>query len=250
MDMTGNTLLVTGGGSGIERGLAEAFHALGNQVIIAGRRAEVLAEVVAANPGMAPALFDVEDAAAIPGFAAGVVAAHPGLNVLINNAGIMRVEDVLAEPYGLGDAEAMVVTNLLGPIRLTAALLPQLRGQPRAAVLNVTSGLAFVPLAVTPTYSATKAALHSWGDSLRYQLRGTSVQMIEVAPPAVGTDLMPGSRANPNALNLDDYIAETMALLASGPQRAEFLVERVKVLRHAERGGAYAGVFGMLSPAA
>ncbi|MEO6300564.1 MAG: SDR family NAD(P)-dependent oxidoreductase, partial [Paracoccaceae bacterium] len=171
-------------------------------------------------------------------------------NVLINNAGIMRAEDMLAEPYDLGDAEAMIVTNLLGPIRLTAALLPQLRAQAKAAVLNVTSGLAFVPLAVTPTYSATKAALHSWSDSLRYQLRSTSVQVIEVAPPAVGTDLMPGSRANPNALSLGDYIAETMALLASGPQDAEILVERVRGLRAAQSNPTYAGVFAMLNPAA
>ena len=249
MDMTGNTILITGGGSGIGRGLAEAFHALGNRVIIAGRRAEVLAEVVASNPGMASVVFDVEDAAGIPGFVAGLVAAHPGLNVLINNAGIMRAEDMLAEPYALADAEATVVTNFLGPIRLTAALLPQLRAQKMAAVLNMSSGLAFVPLAVTPTSSATKAALHSWSQSLGHQLRKTSVQVIEVAPPAVGTDLMPGSRANPNALNLGDYISETMALLASGPGDAEILVERVKRLRQAEAKGTYAGVFAMLNPA-
>ena len=249
MDMTGNTILITGGGSGIGRGLAEAFHALGNRVIIAGRRAAVLAEVVAANPGMASVVFDVEDGAGIPELAAGLVKAHPRLNVLINNAGIMRAEDMLAEPYDLADAEATVVTNLLGPIRLTAALLPQLRAQTKAAVLNVSSGLAFVPLAATPTYSATKAALHSWSQSLRHQLRSTSVQVIEVAPPAVATDLMPGSRANPNALNLGDYIAETMALLAAGPQVAEILVERVKTLRQAEAKGSYAGVFSMLNPA-
>lgn len=249
MQMTGNTILITGGGSGIGRGWAEAFHALGNQVIIAGRRADVLEQVVAANPGMARAVFDVEDAAALPGFVAGLIADHPGLNVLINNAGIMRAEDMLAEPYDLADAEATVVTNLLGPIRLTAALLPQLRAQRAAAVLNVSSGLAFVPLAATPTYSATKAALHSWSQSLRYQLRQTPVQVIEVAPPAVGTDLMPGSRANPHAMALSDYTAETMALLTANPGAIEILVQAVLRLRQAEANGSYDAVFGMINPA-
>ncbi len=249
MDMTGNTILVTGGGSGIGRGLAEAFHHLGNRVIIAGRKSDVLAEVVAANPGMASHVIDVEDGAAIRGFAAAVMAAHPGLNVLINNAGIMRAEDVTVTPYDLSDAEAMIATNLLGPIRLTAALLPHLRAQARAAVLNVSSGLAFVPLSMTPTYSATKAAIHSWSQSLGHQLRATSVQVIELAPPAVATDLMPGSRSNPNAMTLENYIAATMALLTAHPEATEILVEPVKRLRGAEASGAYTAVFGMLNPA-
>ena len=248
MDMTGNTILVTGGTSGIGRALAEAFHQGGNTVIVAGRRAAMLAEVAAANPGMVTAEFDVEHAAGIPGFVARIVATHPGLNVLVNNAGIMRAEDVLAANFTLNDAEAMIATNLLGPIRLTAALLPQLRAQDKAAVLNVTSGLAFVPLAMTPTYSATKAALHSYSQSLRYQLRGTSVQVIELAPPAVATDLMPRSRENPNALRLADFIAETMALMAANPLAEEICVERVKLLRDAERKGNFASVFTMINP--
>lgn len=247
MDMTGNTILITGGGSGIGRGLAEQFHKLGNKVIIAGRRADVLAEVVAVNPGMASVVFDVEDGVAIPAFAAKVAADFPELNVLINNAGIMKAEDMLAEPYDLTDAEATIAINLLGPIRLTAALLPQLKAQGKAAVLNVSSGLAFVPLGMTPTYSATKAALHSWSQSLRYQLRKTSVEVIEVAPPAVGTDLMPQSRANPMAMQLDAYIAETMALLTKGGP--EILVQAVGRLRQAEANGTYAQVFGYLNPA-
>jgi uncharacterized oxidoreductase len=247
MEMTGNTILITGGASGIGRGLAEAFHRLGNRVIVAGRRAEVLAEVVAANPGMASVVFDVEEGAAIPGFVARVLDAHPGLNVLVNNAGIMRAEDMMAEPYDLTDAEATIATNLLGPIRLTAALLPHLKRQGRAAVLNVSSGLAFVPLAMTPTYSATKAALHSWSQSLRHQLRTTAVEVIEVAPPAVATDLMPRSRDNPNALQLDAYIAEVMDLLAAGGP--EILVKAVLRLRQAEAQGTYPAVFGMVNPA-
>lgn len=247
MQMTGNTILITGGGSGIGRGLAEAFHGLGNQVIIAGRRAEVLDAVVAAHPGMARVVFDVEDGAAMPGFVAGVIAAHPGLNVLINNAGVMRAEDLTADPVDLADAEATVVTNMLGPIRLTAALLPHLQRQPRAAVVNMTSGLAFVPLALTPTYSATKAALHSYSQSLRHQLRKTPVEVIEIAPPAVRTDLMASSRGNPNTMDLAPFIAEVMALLAAGGE--EVLVDHVKRLRFAEQSGSLAGVFGMLNPA-
>ena len=250
MDMSGNTILVTGGTSGIGRALAEAFHRGGNKVIVAGRRAAMLAEVAVANPGIATFEFDVEDATSIPGFAARLIAAHPGLNVLVNNAGIMRAEDVLAADFTLDDAEAMIATNLLGPIRLTTALLPHLRAHGKAAVLNVTSGLAFVPLAMTPTYSATKAALHSYSQSLRHQLRATAVQVIELVPPAVATDLMPRSRENPNALRLEDYIAETMALLAANPAAEEICVERVRMLRDAERTGSFASVFAILNPVA
>lgn len=247
MKMTGNTVLVTGGGSGIGRALAEALLAQGNRVIIAGRREALLAEVSRANPGMAYAVLDVEDGASIPGFAARVLAAHPDLNVLINNAGIMQAEDLLAEPFDLTTAEATIAINLLGPIRLTAAFLPHLKAQGAAAVMNVTSGLAFVPLAATPTYSATKAALHSWTQSLRHQLRATSVEVIELAPPAVGTDLMPGSRANPHALKLEDYIAEVMQLLAAGGP--EILVQAVLRLRNAEANGSFPTVFAALNPA-
>jgi uncharacterized oxidoreductase len=247
MNMTGNTILITGGGSGIGQGLAKALHDAGNQIIISGRRKGALEETAAASPGMAFDILDIEDGAAIPAFAARVAAKFPALNVLINNAGIMLAEDALAEPFDLATAEATITTNLLGPIRLTAALLPHLRKQRQATIINVSSGLAFVPLAMTPTYSATKAALHSYSQSLRYQLRGTSVEVLELAPPAVATDLMPGSRTNPRSMPLDDYISESMALLKSA--KDEILVERVKMLRHAEKDGSYAGVFGMLNPA-
>lgn len=249
MHITGNTILMTGGGSGIGRALAEALHGVGNRLIISGRRRQALEAVVAANPGMTFYELDVEDPNAIKALAAQVVAEHPALNVLINNAGVMLAEDLLAEPFDLASAEATVTTNLLGPIRLTAALLPHLRRQRAAAVVNVTSGLAFVPMAATPTYSATKAALHAYSQSLRSQLQGTTVQVIELAPPAVATDLMPGHAANPNSMPLDAYIDEVMALLAANPDAHEVLVERVKLLRNAEAEGRYAAVYERINGA-
>jgi uncharacterized oxidoreductase len=250
MEISGNTILITGGGSGIGRGLAEAFHALGNKVIVAGRRQSTLDETTAANPGMASLAFDVEDRVSIDALAARIVAEHPGLNVLVNNAGIMRPENLHAPASALADSGAMIVTNLVGPIRLTAALLPLLLRQPRATVISVTSGLAFVPLAMTPTYCATKAALHSYTQSLRHQLRDTSVQVLELAPPYVQTELMgAGQLADPRAMPLKDFIAETMSILRNSPDATEICVEQVKPLRYAEANGNYDAVFNALNAA-
>ena len=249
MNITGNTILITGGGSGIGRALAEALHARGNQVVITGRREAALKAVVEANPGMAWAALDVADPAAIRAFAAQVVRDHPALNVVINNAGIMQAEDLKAEPFDLDVVDTTVTTNLLGPIRLTAALLPHLRTQAASTVITVTSGLAFIPLAATPTYNATKAAIHSWTQSLRHQLADTPVEVLELAPPAVATDLMPGHAENPNSMPLADYTAEVIGLIERGETpRGEILVERVKPLRFAEANG-YEAVFERLNGA-
>lgn len=249
MQISGNTVLVTGGASGIGLALAQAFLAAGSNVIIAGRRQSALDAAVAANPGLVAYALDVEDAASLPSFAAMVTKAHPALNVLVNNAGIMRAEDLRAAPGFVPDAEAMVATNLLGPIRMTAALLPHLQGQARGAIINVTSGLAFVPLAMTPTYSATKAALHSWTQSLRHQLRDTALEILELAPPQVQTELMPGQATNPHGMPLADYTAEAMGLLSRNPTPPEICVDRVRFLRQAEAEGQFDRVFGMLNPA-
>jgi uncharacterized oxidoreductase len=236
MKITGNTILITGGGSGIGRGLAEAFHKLGNKVIIAGRRKQVLDDTIAANPGMASAILNIEDAASIRSFAQKLTADFPALNVVINNAGIMRPENFLTQSADVADA--VITTNLLGPIRLTAALLPHLLKQPHATIMTVSSGLAFIPMAITPTYNATKAAIHSWSQSLRYQLKSTSVEVIELVPPYVQTELMGSAQAtDPRAMPLKDYVAETIEILKTQPNATEVLVERVKPLRFAEHNG-------------
>lgn len=240
----GNTILITGGTSGIGLVLAIALQAQGNQVIVAGRRQALLDEIGRTH-GLATQALDVTDGDAIPAFAAAVTAAHPALNVLVNNAGIMQAERLADADTAI--AEAIVATNLLGPIRLTAALLPHLMAQPKSTIINVTSGLAFVPLAATPTYSATKAALHSYSQSLRHQLKGTAVEVLELAPPAVQTDLMPGSRTNPFGMPLDDFISATMAVLATDPTPPEVLVQRVQVLRRAEAEGRHDAAFAIVN---
>ncbi|HEY1160421.1 MAG TPA: SDR family NAD(P)-dependent oxidoreductase [Terracidiphilus sp.] len=248
MNLTGNTILITGGGSGIGRGLAEALHALGNQVVIAGRRRQALDETTAANSGMKSLTLDIEDPAAIRSFADAVAADFPSLNVLVNNAGTMRPEKLLDQPAGLADAEAMVTTNLLGPIRLTAALLPLLHKQPHSTIVNVSSGLAFLPLALTPTYCATKAALHSYTQSQRHQLRATNIETLELIPPYVATQLM-GGAADPRAMPLDKFIAEVMEILKTQPTPAEIVVENAKGLRFAAESGKYDAIFQGLNAA-
>jgi uncharacterized oxidoreductase len=230
MKTTGNVIFLTGGTSGIGRALAEALHAAGNQVIISGRRKGHLDEVTAANPGMASKELNVEDPASIARVAQELIAEYPKLNVLINNAGIMKMDDA----GGVVDDDVLVTTvttNLMGPVRMSSALMGQLKSQPEAAVIHVTSGLAFTPLAMTAVYSATKAALHSYALSQRFALRGTSVKVLELAPPYVQTELMGSQQASdPRAMPLKEFIEETMKLLATDAD--EVLVERVKMLRN------------------
>src|SRR5690242_4173770 len=237
MKQTGNTTLMTGGGSGIGAALAQRFHDLGNKVIVAGRRQDALDRAIAGRENMHALTLDIDSPAGIEDFARRVIDAQPDLNVLINNAGIMRFED-LDHRRDLADAEATITTNLLGPIRLTNALIDHLAAQPDAAIVNVTSGLAFVPLVPTPTYNATKAALHSYSVAMREALSG-KVEVIELAPPAVQTGLTPGQESRPGYQPLDDFADEVMALFAQQPTPTEILVERVKFLRNAEAEGRF-----------
>ena len=247
MKISGNTILITGGGSGIGRGLAQAFHVRGNQVVISGRTQKALDETTGAHPGMKALTVDMTDPASIKEFAGRLAAEFPTLNVVIHNAGIMRVEKLLAGSADyLADAGATVATNLLGPIHLNSALLPMLLKRPHATVMTVTSGLAFVPLNLTPTYCATKAAIHSYTQSLRYQLRDTSVEVLELVPPYVRTALMGDRQANdPAAMPLDEFIAEVMDILQNQPAATEICVKRVQPLRFAAEGGQakYDGFF-------
>ena len=228
MRLKDKVCIITGGGSGIGRGLAEALHQRRNQVIIAGRRKDRLMEVAKANPGMAWVELNIEDPASISAVATKLTAEYPKLNVLINNAGIMNIDDASSAI----DEKLLVstlTTNLMGPIRMTGALIEHLKRQTEATVINTTSVLGFVPLAVTAVYSSTKAAMHSYTMSLRYKLKGTRVRVLELAPPWVQTDLL-GSNNEPRAMPLAKFIEETMRVL--GTDADEVLVEQAKPLRN------------------
>ncbi|WP_118856873.1 SDR family oxidoreductase [Sphingomonas mesophila] len=233
MKTSGNTILVTGGGSGIGRALAQRWHDSGNVVIVAGRRVEALEETASGRDNLHAMAFDAEDSGAIDSFAETLVGRFPELNVLVNNAGIMRTEDATSR-RDLTDAEQTIATNLLGPIRLTNALIDHLAAQADSALINVTSGLAFVPLPAAPTYSATKAAMHSYTQALRAKLAG-KVEVIELAPPAVQTELTPGQSTRAGYQPLEEFADEVMGLLAQQPTPPEILVQNVHPLRFAER---------------
>jgi uncharacterized oxidoreductase len=249
MRLSGNTILITGGTSGIGRALAEAFYRRGNQVIIAGRRQALLDEITIAHPGMHGMRLDVEDSGGVDAFAAAIREEFPKLNILINNAGVARIEDLTADRIDVSVARSVIQTNIIGMIQLTAALLPALKRQPSSTIIATTSGLAFVPRNNFPTYCASKAFLHSWLQSVRFQLRETSVEVLELAPPYVQTELGgPHQATDPDAMPLADYVAEVMQRLGNpGPPEGEILVERVQALRWAERNGVYLRMFTALN---
>lgn len=240
MKLTGNTIFITGGTSGIGRALAEAFHGLGNKVIISGRRRANLDEIVAANPGMVGIELDITEPASIAAAAAKLVAEHPDLNVLINNAGIM-IPDGAAGAVDDGLLTDTVETNLLGPVRMTSALVEHLKGKDDAVIAYTSSILAFVPLALTAVYSATKAALHSYAVSQRFLLKDAGVRVLEIAPPWTRTDLM-NSREAEEAMPLDEFIAEAIALL--GTDADEIVVGRAKPFRDNPGPGEHGFVDG------
>jgi uncharacterized oxidoreductase len=244
MKLSGNTMLVTGGGSGIGQALAWQFQQRGNVVIVAGRTAASLAETVAGRDAMHMLPLDVADEASVATAAEVLARDFPQLNMLVHAAGIMTRQE-LGSGGTIDTARQVIDINLIGTMRVVEALIPQLAGQPDAAICTVSSGLAFAPLPSTPAYSASKAAVHSYTMSLRHRLKG-SVQVIEVAPPAVQTGLTPGQASRAGYMPLDDYIAETMPNFEREPGAEENLVGNVLPLRHAERDGRMEQVLDML----
>jgi len=247
MNISGNTIFIPGSTSGIGLALALALQARGNTVIVGGRRADLLDKIVAEHPGLDTAAIDTTDPASIESAARQVLDRHPDLNVLIATAGIMRVEDWHKPESFLASAESVVTTNVLGPVRLIAAFVEHLQTRPDATLITVSSGLAFTPLAATPSYNASKAAIHMLSESIRLQLADTSVKVVELVPPSVRTALLPGQEDNEVAMPLDEFIAEVMALLEAQPDAKEIQVERVKFLRYGEARGDYDQVVAALN---
>ncbi|TDU03381.1 short-subunit dehydrogenase involved in D-alanine esterification of teichoic acids [Streptomyces sp. 846.5] len=245
MNVTGNTVFVAGATSGIGLGLALRLHAAGNRVIISGRREDRLTQIVSENPGVESVVLDVTDPVAVQDVTAQLLQRFPDLDVLVAVAGIMLPEDLHRGGF-LATAEATVATNLLGPIRLVAALTEHLATRPQATIMTVSSGLAFVPLPIAPTYNATKAAIHSFTESLRVQLADTNIDVLELVPPAVRTALM-GQEDSQTAMPLDAFLDEVMEILGSAGHPDEILVKAVEPVRFAEARGEYADMLRMLS---
>jgi uncharacterized oxidoreductase len=247
MNITGNTIFIPGSTSGIGLALALRFRERGNTVIVGGRRTELLERIVAEHPDIDTVQIDTADAASVRSAADQVLVRHPDLNVVIAMAGVMKIEDWHHPETFLESAESTITTNVLGPIRLIAAFIEHLQKQPAATIITVSSGLAFAPLKVTPSYNASKAAIHMLTESLRLQLADTTVKVKELVPPAVQTDLLPGQRESDFAMPLDEFVDEVMGLLETEPDAKEIQVERVKFLRYGEARGDYDKVVAALN---
>ena len=247
MNMSGNTIFIPGATSGIGLALAVELQAKGNTVIVGGRRAELLDRIATEHPGLDTVQIDTADPASIKMSAKQILAQHPELNVLVTMAGIMHIEDWHKPESFLASAESTITTNVLGPIRLIGAFIEHLQTRPDATIITVSSGLAFAPLRGTPSYNASKAAIHMLSESIRLQLADTTVKVMELVPPAVRTALLPGQEDSDAAMPLDDFVTEVVALLEKQPDVKEIQVERVKFLRYGEARGDYDQVVAALN---
>jgi uncharacterized oxidoreductase len=242
MDITTSTVFIPGATSGIGLAIARALTDAGSTVIAGGRSVARLTE------SFDSVEIDVTDAASVARARDVVLDKHPGLSAVITMSGIMAAED-LRDPAHFATAERTIDTNLLGTIRVVDAFTPHFLRRGAGTIVTVSSGLAYVPFPLTPAYGATKAAVHSYTESLRKQLDGTGVEVAELIPPEVATNLMPGGETSPTAMPLADFVTESVALLATDPTPHEITVDRVKPLRHAVTDGTYDQLLGVLSQA-
>jgi short-subunit dehydrogenase involved in D-alanine esterification of teichoic acids len=247
VNISGNTIFIPGATSGIGLALAIELQAKDNTVIIGGRRIELLDRIAAEHPGLHTIPIDTADPSSIDAAAKQVLVQHPDLNVLVTMAGVMQIEDWHRPESFLASAESIITTNLLGPIRLIAAFIEHLQKQTAATIMTVSSGLAFAPLKITPSYNASKAAIHMLSESIRLQLADTSIEVKELVPPGVRTSLLPGYEDSAASMPLDEYIAEVVALLENQPGDTEIQVESVKFLRYGEARGDYEQVVSALN---
>lgn len=238
MKTSDNTILITGGATGIGLALAAAFLKAGNDVIICGRREQRLHEAQSQLPQLHIKTCDVADAADRQALYAWTRTNFRSVNILINNAGIQRPLDFtngVVEALATGDDE--IETNLQAPIHLAALFIPHLRVQPAAAIVNITSALGFIPLAAVPVYSATKAALHTFSWALRHQLRDTSIKVFEVVPPVVDTELQKAvrSKKGSTARGLSPQVVAEATLQALAKDRFETAVGSARFLQWGAR---------------
>jgi uncharacterized oxidoreductase len=230
VDITHRTVLIVGGTSGIGLGLARRFVAAGSTVIVGGRKTGRVDDLEQVE-------IDVTDPDSVLRARDQVLAAHPGLDVVVTMSGVMLIED-LRDPAHFAQAETTVNVNLLGTIRVLDAFTPHLIGRGGGDLITVTSGIAFLPFPLMPTYAASKAGVHAYTEALRAQLAGTGVQVTELVPPAVATAGQ--EQINPNALPLEAFLDEVADLLTGHPVPNEIVVKAAQMHRWAERDGTYA----------
>jgi short-subunit dehydrogenase involved in D-alanine esterification of teichoic acids len=230
VEIANRTVFIAGGTSGIGRGLAQRFAEAGSTVIVGGRNPQP-------QEGLETIRIDVTDPDSILRARDEVLAAHPDLDAIVTMSGVMLTED-LRDPAHIAAAETTIITNLLGTIRVIDAFTGHLIARGGGTILTVSSGIAFLPFPLMPSYGASKAGVHAYTEALRAQLSGTGIEVAEIVPPAVATAGQ--EKVNPAALPLDAYLDEVMELLAKEPTAHEILVQGVLMHRWAERDGTYA----------